>query len=286
MEERTPVRIREGEAGRRLDVVLACRLGLSRGYVRRLLARGDTCLNGAPAQKGAILRAGDVVRVAPFRHPREGPIAIHDPDLVVLQEEGGLTAVEKPAGVPTHPLDFDETGTLLNAVLARYPRMAGVGEGGIRSGVVHRLDTGTSGVLVFATASDAWERARKEFSERRVFKRYVARVHGELRRAEEVVLKLAHQGSRMRVVQRGGREAITRLQPLATDLESTLVEVFPVTGLMHQIRVTLAHLGHPVLGDGLYGSDRNLGRHLLHSAEIGFVGFRVSSEVPAEIKDP
>jgi 23S rRNA pseudouridine1911/1915/1917 synthase len=286
MEDGIEVRVPEEEAGNRLDLFLAARLDLSRGYIRRLLARGNTRLNGAPASKGTILRAGDVVRVPPFRHPREGPIAMANLALVVLREEGGLVAVDKPAGWPTHPLEFDEGGTVLNAALARYPEMLGIGEGGVRSGVVHRLDTGTSGVLVFAKEPEAWRQAREAFSQRRVVKRYVACVHGRLRGETEVVLRLAHRGPRVRVVAEGGREAITRVLPVDAGHDWTRVEVFPVTGLMHQIRATLAHLGHPVLGDALYGSSRPLSRHLLHAAEIQIAGFRASSTVPLEITNP
>ena len=283
MEGEIEIRVPEAEAGARLDVFLARSLGLSRRYGRRLLQRGGIRINGAPAPKGATLRAGDALTVPPFRHPSKGPIASPDPNLRVLAEQDGLVAIDKPAGVPTHPLDFDETGTALNAVLARYSGMNGVGEGGIRSGAVHRLDTGTSGVLVFAIDPEAWQRARRAFSERRVLKRYVARVHGCLGEPWEVVFRLTHRGARMRVVTEGGREAITRLRPLETDRESTLVEVQPVTGLMHQIRVTLAHLGHPVFGDRLYGSNLELDRHLLHAAEIGIEEFSAASPVPREI---
>jgi hypothetical protein len=147
-------------SGARLDVFLARSLDLSRGYARRLLERGGIRLNGAPAAKGARVQPGDVVSGPPFRHPSEGPLASPGLEVRILAEKGGLLAVDKPAGVPTHPLDFDERGTVLSALLARYPEMSGVGEGGLRSGVVHRLDVGTSGVLVFARETEAWTRAR------------------------------------------------------------------------------------------------------------------------------
>jgi 23S rRNA pseudouridine1911/1915/1917 synthase len=277
------IRVPEAEAGVRLDVFLARSLDLSRRYARRLLQRGTILLNGAPATKGAMLRTGDAITLPLFRHPSQGPLASPDPELRVLLEQDGLVAVDKPAGLPTHPLDFDETRTALNAILARYPGMNGVGEGGIRSGVVHRLDTDTSGVLVFAIDPEAWRRAREAFSERRVLKRYVARVHGHLSEPREVVVRLVHRGARMRVVQAGGREAITRVRPLEPTSDSSLVEAEPVTGLMHQIRVTLAHLGHPVFGDRAYGSDLALGRHLLHAAEIRIEGFSAASPIPREI---
>jgi 23S rRNA pseudouridine1911/1915/1917 synthase len=273
-------------SGARLDVFLARSLDLSRGYARRLLERGGIRLNGAPAAKGARVQPGDVVSGPPFRHPSEGPLASPGLEVRILAEKGGLLAVDKPAGVPTHPLDFDERGTVLSALLARYPEMSGVGEGGLRSGVVHRLDVGTSGVLVFARETEAWTRARKEFEERRVVKRYLARVHGGRLEAGEVALRLEHRGARMRVVSRGGIEAITWLRTLSEDAGSSLIEARPLTGVMHQIRATLAHLQRPVVGDLLYGSDRALGRHLLHATEIRVGELRAASPPPREVTEP
>jgi len=254
--------------GARLDVFLARHLGVGRRFVWRLLARDAVSLDGRCGAKGAVLHSGDRLEIANFRHPSEGPVA--DPDLVlgVLAEAGGLLAVDKPAGIPSHPLEFDEKGTALGAVLALRPEVRDAGEDGLECGLVHRLDTGTSGVLVFATGRDAWREARAAFSERRVHKRYLARVHGELAAACELRLRLVPSGKRVRVAPRGGRESLTRIRPLEPGARTSLVEVEPVTGLRHQIRAALAHLGHPILGDALYGSPLELGRHLLHAELI------------------
>jgi 23S rRNA pseudouridine1911/1915/1917 synthase len=269
-------------AGQRLDVLLASELGISRGYVRRLLRRDRVRISGRPGLKGMELRAGDRVEIEAFRHPDEGPIASPELPLRVIEHQGGLIAIAKPAGYPTHPLDFEETETMLNAVLARFPRMLGVGEGGLMSGVVHRLDTDTSGVLIFAEEDAAWRRARRAFETRRAEKRYVARVHGAFHGEREVELRLAHRGKQMRVVASGGRVAHTWLQSIRVDADSSLIEARPSTGLMHQLRVTLAQLGHPVLGDSLYGSELALDRHLLHAVELRIEDFRARCEVPAE----
>jgi len=279
--------ITDETAGQRLDVLLASELGLSRGYVRRLLRRDRVRVSGRPGLKGMELRAGDRIEVRAFRHPDEGPIASPQLPLEILVRQGGLIALAKPAGYPTHPLDFEETQTMLNAVLARFPQVRGVGEGGLMSGVVHRLDTGTSGVLVFAEEDAAWRRARQAFEAREVEKRYVARVHGSFHGEREVELRLAHRGRRMSVVSSGGRVAQTFLRSLRVDTDSSLVEARPLTGLMHQLRATLAHLGHPVLGDSIYGSQLALERHLLHAAELRIGGFEARCEVPAEFElDP
>jgi 23S rRNA pseudouridine1911/1915/1917 synthase len=271
-------------AGQRLDALLASELGISRGYVRRLLRRGRVLVSGRRGLKGMELRVGDRVEIQAFRHPEEGPIASPELPLQLLERREGLIAIAKPAGYPTHPLDFEETRTMLNAVLARFPRVLGVGEGGLMSGVVHRLDTGTSGVLVFAEEEEAWRRARCTFDAREAEKLYFARVHGAFHGEHEVELRLAHRGKVMRVVPRGGRVAHTRLRSVRVDGDRSLVEARPTTGLMHQLRVTLAHLGHPVLGDALYGSELILDRHLLHAAELRIGSFEARCEVPAEFE--
>ena len=280
MTPRRSIEIPEAESGQRLDLYLARLLGISRGYVRRLLGLKRIRLGGVMPRKGVILNAGDRVEILPFHDPQDGPRAAPEVPLHVLREGEGLLAVEKPAGLPTHPLDFEETKTALNALLARYPELSGVGDGGLRSGVLHRLDTHTSGVLLFATSADAWRRARAEFAERRVQKRYLARVHGAYRGTLQIALQLDHRGRRMRVVASGGREAVTQLSPVREIGDTTLVEVRPLTGVMHQIRATLSHLGHPLLGDLEYGSTRDLGRHLLHATFISTLGFDAASSVP------
>lgn len=262
---------------------LAQQLGVGRRFVWRLLERDLVRLDGRLAAKGSLLRAGDRIELEAFRQPWEGPVADPELALTVLAECGGLLAVDKPAGVPSHPLEYDETGTALGAVLALRPEVRGAGAGGLECGLVHRLDTGTSGVLVFATEPGAWRGARAAFAARRVRKRYLARVHGALRDPLELALHLAPRGKRVRAVERGGRESLTRVRPLDVGTGSSLLEIEPVTGLRHQIRAVLAHLGHPVLGDVLYGSPLELGRHLLHAESIELGPLRARSPVPAEL---
>jgi 23S rRNA pseudouridine1911/1915/1917 synthase len=278
------MRVEARDDGTRLDVFLARELRLSRGYVRRLLSHDAVRVNGAPAAKGMLLRGDDRIEVEPFRHPDEGPIARADFELRILCERDGLIAVDKPAGHPTQPLDYDETGSVLNAVLARFPDVRGVGEGGLMSGVVHRLDRDTSGVLLFARSNEAWHRARAAFDARGVEKTYLALVHGRLSGEHELALQLAHRGPRMRVVSTGGREALTRVRALEPRDDATLVEARPVTGLMHQIRVSLSELGHPIVGDALYGSTEEQPRHWLHAERIRIDDFEASSEPPPELR--
>jgi 23S rRNA pseudouridine1911/1915/1917 synthase len=276
--------VSRADGGLRLDVLLARELGLSRGYVRRLLARGLARIEGGMVVKGTLLRAGDRIEIGAFHHPDEGARIAAGLEVRVLAEGWGYIAIDKPAGLPTHPLDFEETHTALNAVAAIRPEILDVGPAGLQAGVIHRLDTHTSGVLAFATEPRAWQRARAAFSTRRVEKRYVARVHGRLAVTVETRLALEQRGDHVAVVDAGGREAICRIEPLEAGSESSLVEVRPVTGMRHQIRVTLAHLGHPIQGDRLYGSTLELGRHLLHATYLRIGRFQASSEPPDALR--
>jgi 23S rRNA pseudouridine1911/1915/1917 synthase len=283
------------DGGRRLDVFLAERLALSRAEVRRLLARGGVSLDGRPvwaSAKGTALLAGARVAVADFAPPGERRI-LPDPDapLALLACGPGWLAVDKPPGVPVHPLAEEEGGTLLNAVIARHPEVQGVGEGGLRSGVVHRLDVETSGVLLVATEAASWRRLREAFRAHRVEKVYRALVRGRLLEAGTVELPLLlarHRPARVRVARpgaRGARQASLAFRPLELHAGSTLVEVRPRTGFLHQIRAVLAHLGHPVLGDRVYADPDSAAaapRHLLHAVSVAFEEIRASSPDPSD----
>ena len=267
--------------GTRLDVFLAQELALPRRYARRLLARRGVTVDGQSARAGRLLRAGQRVGLPEFRHPSQGPVADPGLDLTILAEGEGLLAVDKPAGIASHPLDCDQRGTALNAVLALRPGIAELGSGAER-GLVHRLDVGTSGVLVFATEPRAWSAARAAFRRREVAKRYRALVHGRLSGSSEIRVRLANRGPRVVVRPDEGREAISRIRALETGVRESLVEIVPETGIRHQIRASLSHLGHPVIGDELYGSTTPLDRHLLHADWIRIGRFEASAALPAD----
>jgi len=296
------LRVEPGEAGARLDAWLAARLGISRARARRLVAQGAVSVDGRlamPAAKGAPLAAGAAVEVcAPPQAAAERPTAEPRAALCVLAEGPGWLAVDKPPSVPVHPLAPEEGGTLLNAVAARHPEIVGVGESGLRSGVVHRLDVETSGVVIFATMPERWERLRAAFSEHRVKKVYRTIVLGDLagEGSEEVGLVVArHRPARVRVVDprhdargRGARLARLRWRALERFGAATLLEVLLETGHLHQIRATFAHLGHPVAGDRLYGpaaQDDPTGapRQLLHAARVSVDDVRAESPDPPDL---
>ena len=275
-------------AARRLDVALADALALSRRYAQRLLARGDVRIDGRPASKGDTLPLGARIEIPPFRHPSEGVLASPDRPLHVIAAAHGLVAVDKPASEPCHGIDFDDADSLVSAFVARYPSARAVGIGTLEGPLVHRIDPGTSGVVVLATDAGAHGAARHAFARGDVRKEYLARVHGALAGDRRVELSLESAGTRMRVVRAGGRRAITEIRVLETDAESSLLTVTIPTGVRHQIRATLAHLGHPVVGDHTYGSSVALTgpqpRHLLHAARIELTGLHARSAPPEELR--
>jgi 23S rRNA pseudouridine1911/1915/1917 synthase len=278
--------VRSDEIGSRLDVFLAARLQLSRAQTRRLLARGAVRVAGrtvAEGAKGVALQPGERVEVEPFARPENAHVR-PQPELPlrVVASGAGWLALDKPAGMPVHPLAEDETGTLLNAVVAHYPEVQGVGEGALRSGVVHRLDVDTSGVVLFARDDASWQRLRDAFTERRMTKLYRALVLGRLQGEGEArvgLLTARHRPARVRVARpeesdsRAVRPAELQWRALETFADVTLVEVQPSTGFLHQIRAIFAAQGHPLAGDRGYGPPEDVTgatRHMLHASEIGF----------------
>jgi 23S rRNA pseudouridine1911/1915/1917 synthase len=272
------------DAGRRLDVFLAERLSLSRTGARRLLASGAVRIDGrlvAEGDKGVALGAGERVEVAAEARAAADRIP-HEPDaaLCVLARGSGWIAVDKPAGMPVHPLAPSERGTVLGALASRHPEIQGVGEGGLRSGVVHRLDVDTSGALLVATDAAQWQRLRAAFREHRVDKRYRAIALGEVAADGEIELPLVTARHRPAFVRAANpeelprsRRAITRWRVVERLRGATLLEVCTVTGFLHQVRATLAHMGYPLAGDRTYaptGDATGAARHMLHASALRF----------------
>ena len=269
------------DAGHRLDAFLAQRSGLSRARIQRLIADEHVLLGGHPAKPSAPVGAGQQVRliVPPAEPLRLRPEAI---PLDILFEDEDLLVVNKPAGLVVHPGAGHTTGTLVHALLAHCQRLPGIG-GVERPGIVHRLDRDTSGVMVVAKTDTAHQSLSAQFKARVVRKRYLALAHGQLARdsgtIEAAIGRRERDRKRMGVRREGGREARTGYRVLRRLPEMTLVALRLETGRTHQIRVHLAHIGHPVVGDRVYGgrSERRARagvepaeRQMLHAWRLGF----------------
>jgi 23S rRNA pseudouridine1911/1915/1917 synthase len=284
----------DAAAGRRLDVVVGEVLGLSRARVKSLFEAGAVRVDGRRPSKGDRARGGARVEV---ELAEDAPPLVPEPalGLVLLHQDDWLVAVDKPAGMPSHPLKPGETGTLANALVARFPEVAGAGEDAREGGLVHRLDIETSGVLLAARDRQTWEAARALFRERAVDKRYWALVSGPIGDEGAIELPLRHKGeARVEPAVDGGeagREALSEFRVLARSGELALVEVRILTGVLHQVRAHLAAIGAPVVGDALYGGRplACLTRFFLHARSLGLLHprskhvLRIESPLPPEL---
>ncbi|MFH1017954.1 MAG: RluA family pseudouridine synthase [Pseudomonadota bacterium] len=275
------------DATTRLDRFLAERFaGISRAFLQGLIERGQVTVNGYAARKGHVLAPGDRVEVGAFVLPQERRIAPNPgiPLNIVWQSEE-LVVFSKAAGIPTHPNDYKDLNTLANALLARFPEIADVGDDHLRPGIVHRLDTDTSGLIVVARTQEAFRTLRGFFDERKIRKVYQALVLGDVATDGEITTPVAHHAKnprKMVAVTEGApfrsrvREARTMYRPLERFGDYTLLEVRTLTGRMHQVRVHLSSIEHPLAGDRIYQTARDhardhsgLKRHFLHAVQLG-----------------
>ncbi|WP_237394815.1 RluA family pseudouridine synthase [Methylacidimicrobium sp. AP8] len=284
--------LRPDRSGQRLDRYLAASLGLSRAAVQRRLRSAAVRIRGLAAIPSASyrLRGDEEIEVdlsARASRPEELPPAAEPIPLAVVYEDDDLLLIDKPWGLVVHPAYGHRTGTLVNALLDRLPRLPGAET--IRPGIVHRLDRETSGLLVVAKTEAARRSLLDQFAARTVEKRYEAVVEGVFPpnpiSCSGNIGRDPRNRRRMAVLARGGRPALTEFRLLAQHRDAARIECLPRTGRMHQIRVHLASLGHPVVGDPLYGRrQRPAPRLLLHACSLGFLhprsGRRVRFESP------
>jgi 23S rRNA pseudouridine1911/1915/1917 synthase len=307
------IELRVGESGQRLDKYIAQEVSnLSRSLVQKLIREGLATVNGQTVKASHKVEVGDtiVLRVPPPEPLEVRPEAI---PLDIVYEDADLLVVNKPAGMVVHPAYGHRTGTLVNAVLAHCPGIADVGDP-LRSGIVHRLDKDTSGLIIVAKNDAARQHLQRQFKRREVKKVYLALVEGHLEPARGLIDapigRDPRRRKRMAVVkaEEGGREAQTKYQVVeyfalqvgGMSRPYTLVEAQPVTGRTHQVRIHFAFIGHPLVGDPTYGFRKKrladyglppLDRQFLHARSLGFhlphsnqyVEFR--AELPTDLRD-
>ena len=241
------------EAGERVDVAVARRSGLPRALVQAALRAGEVTVEGRPARPAQRLRAGDAVS-GKVAAPEAGSLRPEDIPIRVLYDDGRVLVVSKPAGLVTHPAPGHPAGTLVNALLGMGGPLAG-GEGG-RPGIVHRLDKETSGLLLVARDDATLAYLQGALRKRQVRRGYLALVRGRVTSPSgSIDAPVGRHPTRptRRAVTGAGKPAVTHYRRLAGDERSSLLEIALETGRTHQIRVHLAYLGHPVLGDRAYG---------------------------------
>jgi len=296
-------------AGGRLDSYVAAQLGLSRNRVVALLEAGRVLVDGQTTKKSGIVAPGQVVDVVV-----PPPVALsaeaQDIPLDIVFQDRDLVVVDKQAGLVVHPAPGHPDGTLVNALLYHVGDLSGIG-GKLRPGIVHRLDRDTSGLMVVAKTDRAHQGLAAGLKERVVKRTYLVSMWGRLRESTVVVDRPVgrHRGDRMRMaVVEGGRPARTRFRQIESWLAACFCEAALDTGRTHQIRVHAAAIGHPVVGDRLYGANaergfsgagrrwardlaRRTGRQFLHAHRLEFEhpasgeAMSFTAPLPSELED-
>ena len=283
--------IQEDQRGTRLDrFLINATEGVSRTYLQRLIRDGDVTVNGKTGkQPSYVLRDGDQVCLT---LPPPRPLDTAQPEKIsldILHEDSHLIVLNKPAGMLVHPANGVNVGTLVNALLAHCTDLSGIG-GVERPGIVHRLDKGTSGVVVVAKTDVVHRGLSAQFERHSITRQYIAVVCGAptetIGTIDARIARSRRDRRRMTTVETGGRRAVTHYKVLERYPQFACVQLTLETGRLHQIRVHLQHIGHPVVGDAVYGGEQRalndadtpalkqrlsqLKRQALHARMLGF----------------
>jgi len=302
------------EAGQRLDSYLAAQeLDLTRSRIQGLIDSGKILVNGSPAKPSHKVKPGEIIKIE-IPPPKKSPILPEDIPLDIVYEDQDLLVINKPAGMVTHPASGNYSGTLVNALLYHCKDLSGIG-GVERPGIVHRLDKETSGLLVAAKNDFAHLSLSAQLKDKSLFREYVALVWGKMPQKQGIITapigRAVTDRKRMAVTAVKSKEATTEYEVKESFPWCELLQLRLKTGRTHQIRVHLAYLEHPVVGDPEYGGrskwvgtlknkkDRDLAeevlsrisRQALHARKIGFIHpgtgqyLEIESRIPLDIAD-
>ncbi len=293
------------DVGKRLDKFLSEKLSdLSRSHIQSLILNGSVLIFEKKREKKYLLKEGDEVKVFLEGYDLREVLPDASVKFDVVFDSDDFLIINKPAGLVVHPNKFHKTNTLVNGLLAKFPNIKDVGEDSMRPGIVHRLDKDTSGIMIIAKNQDMFLWLKEQFKEKKVKKRYLALVFGGVRGdGGEIVAPIAKSNSKQVALIKGKRvgrissakEAITIFKVKDVLNGFTLLDVFPKTGRTHQIRVHLASINHPIVGDKKYSSKKLLKtlpfkRQFLHAYYLSFFlknGKRVEFSVglPKDLSD-
>lgn len=265
------------DANKRVDVFISEKIEtLSRSQVQKLIEDDKVFVNDKKIKSNYKIKDGDLIKVE-IPDPVKIDVTPEDIDIEILYEDEDIVVVNKSQGMVVHPAAGNYTGTLVNALLSKCSNLSGI-NGAIRPGIVHRIDKDTSGVLVVAKNDIAHQNLSNQIKEHSVNRIYIALVEGIIKNDSGVInLPIGRhpvERKKMAVVSRGGRNAVTHFKVIERFKENTLIEARLETGRTHQIRVHMAYIGHPLVGDPVYGYKKQkykLKGQVLHAMTLGFI---------------
>lgn len=284
------------DGGERLDYYLSKTIpGISRTYVQKMIKEGLVLVNGKQVKPRYLVKKGDLIK-ANFREPEKLELIPEDIPIDIIFQDEDLLVVNKPKGMVVHPAPGNPSGTLVNALLYHVSNLSSI-ESTIRPGIIHRLDKDTSGLLIVAKNDKSHKALSKQLKNREIKRIYTALVYGRLDKEKAVIDapigRHPINRKRMAVVYKNSKEAITHYRVLEYYKDYTLVEASLETGRTHQIRVHMAYINHPVVGDPVYSnrkSEFGVDSQLLHARQLGFYHPRsgeymeFESELPKDFK--
>jgi len=295
--------IPQEQAGQRFDKFLAQEFfSYSRGEIVRQIKNGTILLNDKIVKPSHVLKENDTITITAELKVTREILPNAKVKLNIIYKNQDFIVLEKPAGIQVHPSSQEKEKTLVNGLIVKFPEIIGIGDGSadswLRPGIVHRLDKDTSGVMIVARNQKAFDEFKKLFHSHRVRKEYMALVYGSLGEKSGIIRRSIARSTSYRKQTIATAKTITKVRAAVTSFQTvrefsdqTLVRAFPKTGRTHQIRIHFASIGHPVVGDKVYGTrlhkyeNDHYKRHFLHATRLSFTLFGEHFSFSSELSD-